>query len=46
MTPQEIEFWKNAIEEIGNAWIIGCAILTVGIGSISIKNIIGRVKND
>lgn len=42
MTPQEIEFWKHAIKEICNAWIIGCAILTAGIGSISIKNIIGK----
>lgn len=42
MTPQEIEFWKDAIEEIGKAWIIGCIILSCGIGSISIKNIIGK----
>ena len=42
MTQEEIEFWKYAIEEIGKVWITGCIILTIGIGSISIKNIIGK----
>jgi hypothetical protein len=44
MTPQEIEFWKNAIEEICRAWIIGAIAIGIGIGSVSIKSVIGKVE--
>lgn len=38
MTPQEIELWKYAIDEITRAWFIGALAISLGIGSISIKN--------
>lgn len=44
MTPEEIEFYKLAIKEICKTWIIGCIALSIGIGSISIKNIFGSKK--
>lgn len=42
MTPEEIELAKYAIDEITRAWVIGAVALGIGIGSISIKNIIGK----
>jgi hypothetical protein len=44
MTPQEIEFWKNAIEEICRAWVFGAIAIGIGIGSVSIKSVIGKVE--
>ena len=42
MTPEEIELVKFAVKEIGTAWILGCVVLSIGIGCISVKNIIGK----
>jgi hypothetical protein len=44
MTPQEIELWKNAIEEICRAWVFGAIVIGIGIGSVSIKSVIGKVE--
>lgn len=44
MTPEEIEFYKVAVNEICKAWVIGAIVLAIGIGSISINNIFGREK--
>ena len=42
MTPEEIELVRYAIDEITRAWVVGAIALGIGIGSISIKNIIGK----
>lgn len=42
MTPQEIELWKYAIDEITRAWFLGALVISLGISSISIKNIFGK----
>ncbi len=42
MTPEEMTFWKDVIEGIGYSWCIGALFIGIGIGSISIKNIIGK----
>lgn len=42
MTPEEMEFWKEATKCICFAWCVGAAFIGMGIGSISIKNIVGR----
>ena len=42
MTPEEIEVVKFAVKEICEAWLYGCVFLSIGIGCISIKNIIGK----
>lgn len=45
MTPEEMEFWKEAIETICQAWIIGAIAIGIGIGSISIKNIFNKEQS-
>ena len=42
MTPEEIELWKYAIDEITRAWFMGAIAIGIGIGSISIKNIFNK----
>ena len=42
MTPEEMAFYKEAIETICHAWIIGAIAIGIGIGSISIKNIFNK----
>lgn len=42
MTPEEIELWKYAVDEIARAWFIGAVAIGIGISSISIKNIFGK----
>lgn len=42
MTPEEIEFYKFALEEISNAWMWGAFWLGMGFGSVSIKNIVSK----
>ena len=39
MTPEEMTFWKEAIKTVCTAWVIGTIFISIGIGSISIKNI-------
>lgn len=39
MTPEEMAFWKDAIQYIGFTWCVGALFIGIGIGSISIKNI-------
>lgn len=42
MTPEEIELWRYAVDNICKAWIIGTVAIGIGIGSISIKNVFGQ----
>lgn len=42
MTPEEMTFWKDAIQYICIAWCAGAFFIGMGIGSIRIKNIIGK----
>ena len=42
MTPEEIELWKYAIDEIAEVWLVGAIAISIGIGSISIKNIFNK----
>ena len=42
MTPAEIELVRYAIDEITRAWFLGAVAIGIGIGSISVKNIIGK----
>lgn len=42
MTPEEMTFWKDAIQYICFAWGVGALFIGIGIGNISIKNIIGK----
>ena len=46
MTPQEIELWKYAIDEITRAWFIGTLAISLGIGSIRIKNIFNKGREE
>ncbi len=42
MTPEEIELVKFAVKKICEAWLWGCVFLSIGIGSISVKNVFGK----
>jgi hypothetical protein len=46
MTPEEMTFWKDAIQYICFAWCVGALFIGIGTGSISIKNIIRNAKDD
>lgn len=39
MTPEEMEFWKEAIKSICDAWGSGALFIGIGIGIGSIKDI-------
>ena len=45
MTPEEMKFLEAMIKDVCHAWIIGCIILSCGIGSISIKNIFNKEQS-
>ena len=44
MTAEEIELWRYAIERASTAWMWGAFWLGMGLGSISVKNIINGCK--
>ena len=46
MTPEEMTFWKDAIQYICYAWCVGALFISIGIGSITIKTVIRDGKDD
>jgi hypothetical protein len=45
MTPEEIELWKYAVDEICRAWGIGAIAIAIGISCISIKNVFNKEQS-
>jgi hypothetical protein len=42
MTPEEMELWRWMVEEMTSAFVMGCIILAIGMGCISVKKIFNK----